>query len=146
MTSDEYASAVETAVKDLLAKRAKDAPTPEAKQMVERISTLVLRAGKRSRPKLLELTYRGYGGTDAEMLVDIGVALELQHQFLLVHDDIMDNDTVRYDGLNILGMYRQDYDEAHWDIASSMAMMAGDLLATYSQQAILDHPTLTAEQ
>ncbi len=143
---EEFKAAVEQRLAEWFRDRQRDAPTPEAREMVGRMERLVLRAGKRSRPGLLFLTYGAYGGTDTEQLVDIGLALELHHQFLLVHDDIMDNDTVRYDGLNILGYYREDFPPDKSDIADSMALMAGNLLFSYANQAILEHPSLTPKQ
>lgn len=143
MNEKQFRAAIEQRIADWLAQRLGEAATPEVGLMIERMQQLILRAGKRSRPRLLFLAYQAYGGQRAEELVDVGLALELQHQFLLVHDDIMDNDTVRYDGPNMLGYYRQDFPEKESDIADSMALMAGNVLYTYACQAILRHPTLS---
>ncbi|MEV4315474.1 polyprenyl synthetase family protein [Actinocrispum sp. NPDC049592] len=50
--------------------------------------------GKAIRPALVLLAARAVGGT-AEHAVPAAVAVELVHNFSLVHDDIMDGDTVR---------------------------------------------------
>jgi geranylgeranyl pyrophosphate synthase len=68
--------------------------------------------------------------------------LEFLHQFLLIHDDIMDKDTVRYGGPNIMGVYAKDYPE-NLDIAESTALLAGDVLFAYSNQAIVTSRTLS---
>ena len=146
MTDEAFKNTVEARLASFFEHQCKLAATSEARQMIERLQQLVLRAGKRSRPRLLKLTYEAYGGKDSEILVDIALALELQHQFLLVHDDIMDNDTVRYDGPNMLGYYREDFPAGQTDIANSMALMAGNLLFTFACQAILEHSSLSAEQ
>lgn len=50
--------------------------------------------GKAIRPSLVLLASRAVGGT-AEQAIPAAVAVELVHNFCLVHDDIMDGDTVR---------------------------------------------------
>lgn len=142
MTDADFKTAIEERLVSWFKVQTAAALTPEAKVMIERLQASIVRAGKRSRPRLLQLTYQAYGGTDTEQLLDIGLALELHHQFLLVHDDIIDNDVVRYDGPNLLGYYRQDFPAEQSDVANSMALIGGNLAFTYACQAILDHPTL----
>lgn len=50
--------------------------------------------GKRLRPAVLMLSAEAVGG-DPMSVIPAAVALELVHNFTLVHDDIMDNDDVR---------------------------------------------------
>jgi len=146
MTDDNFKAAIETRLADWLNTQEAAAPTDEAKLLLKRIQSLVLRAGKRSRPTLLHLTYQAYGGKHPNQLIDIGLAIELHHQFLLVHDDIMDNDTVRYDGPNMMGYYQADFLPQAPEIPPAMALLAGNLLYTYANQAILDHQQLSADQ
>ncbi|WP_020667706.1 polyprenyl synthetase family protein [Amycolatopsis nigrescens] len=51
-------------------------------------------SGKAIRPALVCLCAQAVGGV-AERAVDAAVAVELAHNFTLLHDDIMDGDTVR---------------------------------------------------
>jgi geranylgeranyl pyrophosphate synthase len=146
MNSDTFKAAIEARLKEWLETKQRDAVTNEARVMLERAEQLVLRAGKRSRPALLQLTYQAYGGKDSAQLIDIGLALELHHQFLLVHDDIMDNDTVRYDGPNITGYYKKDFASKAPEIPADMALLAGNLLFTFACQAILGHEALSSDQ
>jgi len=55
---------------------------------------LPLAGGKRLRPVLAMLACEAVGG-DPRKAVPFGAALELIHNFTLVHDDIMDNDSLR---------------------------------------------------
>jgi geranylgeranyl diphosphate synthase type I len=58
---------------------------------LEALRALVLAGGKRLRPAFCHWAYLGAGGpADAELVVDVGAALELLHTFALVHDDVMD--------------------------------------------------------
>ena len=50
--------------------------------------------GKRLRPVLAEVVAQAVGGA-GEKAVPFGAAIELIHNFTLVHDDVMDNDSMR---------------------------------------------------
>ncbi|OXM58666.1 dimethylallyltranstransferase [Amycolatopsis thailandensis] len=50
--------------------------------------------GKALRPALALLSAQAVGG-DAEVAVPVGVAVEMVHNFSLLHDDVMDRDTTR---------------------------------------------------
>ena len=130
--------AVEERITACFEQRKQTAPTNQAATLIERIQALVQRGGKRSRPELLYLAYTGYGGQKPEAIVDLGAALELYHQFLLIHDDVMDKDHARYGGPNVVGMYAEDGS----DVAESMGILAGDLLFTYVNQLILAMATI----
>ncbi|MCH7762516.1 MAG: polyprenyl synthetase family protein [Candidatus Marinimicrobia bacterium] len=51
--------------------------------------------GKRLRPILVHLSGRGFDAEPVD-LMHAGMAVELMHNFTLVHDDIMDNDHTRH--------------------------------------------------
>ena len=80
--------------------------------------------GKRLRPVLLTLTGRAYG-VDEEDLGHAALAVELLHNFTLVHDDIMDDDLLRHGQPTV---------HSKWDNAT--AILAGDGLFVESQRAI----------
>jgi geranylgeranyl diphosphate synthase type I len=70
-------------------------------------------------------------GADEHSAIDGAVAIELVHNFSLVHDDIIDNDEER--------RHRPTMWSNH---GISHAIIAGDALATAAFQALLDPPTL----
>ena len=70
--------------------------------------------GKRFRPILTHLSGRA-NNIDSDALMKLSIAVELLHNFTLVHDDIMDNDTIRHGKETI---------HEKWD--SSTAILAGD--------------------
>lgn len=146
MSEDTYKQEVEARIDQWLRAKEKAAPTDEGKLLVQRMHALIQRGGKRARPRLLYLTYASYGGTDFGQTVDLGVALELHHQFLLVHDDLIDDDSIRYDGPNIVGYYQQDFSEQKQDIAQAMGLLAGDLLFSFSNEIILQSWALADTQ
>lgn len=135
MTIKKFKDLVERSIEEWLTQYEKEAPSSECKVLVARIRSLILRDGKRARPLLLYITYRGYGGQNIEQLTELAVVLELHHQFLLMHDDVIDNDSVRYDGPNITGYYSHDAG-INTQSAETMGVLAGDLLLSYAQRIL----------
>jgi geranylgeranyl pyrophosphate synthase len=76
--------------------------------------------GKRLRPILVHLTGQVYS-SDPEGLMKAAIAVELLHNFSLVHDDMMDEDDVRHGQPSV---------HKKWDNAS--AILAGDGLFVLS--------------
>ncbi len=77
---------VETAIEDALA---------TGQEMLEEVSTYLLRAGgKRVRPALVLLTSK-FPSVDLQRVIPVAVAVELIHQATLVHDDVVDKATTR---------------------------------------------------
>ncbi|MEE2569961.1 polyprenyl synthetase family protein [Pseudarthrobacter sp. J64] len=62
--------------------------------------------GKRSRPRLVMLAYRGLGGTDFASAAQLAASYELLHTALLIHDDVIDRDFMRRGIPNVSGHYR----------------------------------------
>jgi len=69
-------------------------PSENPVTLYEPIRYAIASGGKRLRPVLLLLVCEAVGGKPEDAL-DAAVALELVHNFTLVHDDIMDNDDLR---------------------------------------------------
>ena len=85
--------------------------------------------GKSLRPALALLSARA-AGAPPERGVPAAVAVELVHNFSLLHDDIMDGDTERRHRPTAWTVY-----------GSSAAILAGDALLTLSQETLLDENT-----
>lgn len=97
-------------------------------------SLLSAAGGKRLRPYMTLLSYQAMGGHEIDEIIPIAAALELLHLGLLVHDDIIDRDYIRYGVTNISGTYNKLYqpfikdssERQHY--SDSAAILAGDLL------------------
>tara|TARA_A100001011_G_scaffold400322_1_gene514104 strand:- start:6262 stop:7221 length:960 start_codon:yes stop_codon:yes gene_type:complete len=63
--------------------------------MVETANFVMSAKGKRIRPVLTMMSCDVLGGK-VEQSIDVGIAIELLHNFTLVHDDIMDGDSMRH--------------------------------------------------
>ncbi len=77
--------------------------------------------GKRFRPILVHLAGRA-NNADPDSLMKIALAVELLHNFTLVHDDIMDNDDMRHGQAAV---------HSKWD--ESTAILAGDGINAIAQ-------------
>ena len=101
------------------------------------IREIGLAGGKRIRPYLTVVAYRGFGGMNPA-IIEIAAAQELLHLSLLFHDDIMDHDYVRHGVPNIAGRYLEHYkgqpDVHH--LADSAAILAGDLLLGLAYETV----------
>lgn len=95
--------------------------------------------GKRLRPYMAMLAYEAFGGQDYNAMLPVASAAEILHLALLVHDDIIDRDTFRRGRLNIAGQYQKTYSQSpdNQHLATSAAIIAGDLLISSSYQIIL---------
>ncbi|MEO5950010.1 MAG: polyprenyl synthetase family protein [Candidatus Saccharimonadales bacterium] len=115
---------------------------PSYRQLWEVLYGLIRSGGKRLRPKMTLMAYDAFGGTETNKIVPIAAAQELLHFSLLIHDDVIDRDYVRYGVSNIAGRYKIAYsqyitlaeDQTHY--AHSAAILAGDLMLSGAHQLI----------
>ena len=97
-------------------------PIPERPvYLYEPIRFALRGTGKRFRPILVHLVGRA-NNADPDSLMKIALAVELLHNFTLVHDDIMDNDNMRHG---------QEAVHFKWD--NSTAILAGDGIYAIAQ-------------
>lgn len=82
--------------------------------------------GKRLRPLLATIACEAVGGS-AESAMPFGVALEMVHNFTLVHDDVMDEDETRR-GIRTV----------HAQFGVPEAILAGDALFARAFEVVLD--------
>lgn len=82
--------------------------------------------GKRLRPLLSTISCESVGG-NAKTAIPFGVALEMVHNFSLVHDDVMDEDDTR-----------RGIKTVHAAFGVPRAILAGDALFARSFEVVLD--------
>lgn len=85
--------------------------------------------GKRIRPRLCLLAC-GLVGGETEQAKDAAIAIEMMHNFTLIHDDIMDNAETRRGKPSVF---------KKWD--SSTAILSGDVLFTLSLEQLAYYQT-----
>jgi len=108
--------------------------SPYYRDLWNEVERLLVSGGKRLRPKTLILAYRMMGGKDVAAILPAAAAQEFIHLGMLIHDDIIDRDYIRYGVDNVAGSYDKIYsmmvtdkaDRLHY--AQSAAILAGDLM------------------
>lgn len=108
--------------------------SPHYETLWQDIETLYEAGGKRLRSYMTLLTYTAYSKQPPEMIIPAAAAQELLHIAMLIHDDIIDRDVMRYGVKNVTQQYLDHYEELIADTsdrrhyAESAAILAGDLL------------------
>lgn len=114
---------------------------PLAVSAVKSIRKFVLAGGKRLRPAIMYYGYLAAGGKDIKAIKKASMSIELIHSFLLIHDDIMDQDNTRH-GIDTIHQkytklakkYFKNKDNKHF--GSSMAIIVGDLCYTMANKVL----------
>lgn len=125
---------------DHLIERAKEITNYKENQKLVKHARALSYGGKRVRPYLCYLSYVSSGGDSFEDIRDVCVALELIHLFALVHDDIMDESTMRRGVTTTHHAYSGMTDtNAGSRSSESMAILLGDLIYTWALEISSDH-------
>ena len=96
----------------------------EPKILYRAAAHLIENGGKRLRPFMVIKSCQILGGSANRAMFAAG-AIEMVHNFTLVHDDIMDNDDVRHGVATV----HKKYDDA-------LAILAGDVLFSKAFQTV----------
>ena len=102
-------------------------------KLYEAMRYAILGGGKRIRP-VLTLEFARLGGIDWHLALPFGCALELVHNYSLIHDDLpcMDDDDLR-----------RGKPTCHKAYGETLAILAGDALQPEAFRLILDAPMLS---
>ena len=126
----EYQEAIETYLDGLFT-----AQKPYS-QLYEAIRYSILGGGKRIRP-VLTLEFARLGGINWRLALPFACALELVHNYSLIHDDLpcMDDDDLR-----------RGKPTTHKVYGETLAVLAGDALQPEAFRLILEAPALSGER
>lgn len=113
-------------------------------ELLHELQLFILRGGKRLRPYLAYIAFVGSQGENVAEFMRTAIALELLHNYFLIHDDIIDRDIIRYGDLNIAGTFTKRFERLsdnskeleHLGMVS--ALLAGDLQAVFSSDTIIN--------
>jgi len=105
-------------------------------QLYEAIRYSILGGGKRIRP-VLTLEFARLGGINWRLALPFACALELVHNYSLIHDDLpcMDDDDLR-----------RGKPTTHKAYGETLAILAGDALQPEAFRLILEAPALSGER
>jgi len=109
--------------------------------LFESIKDFVLRKGKRIRPVLLILSYQGYSRKNQDITSDIyhaSTCIELLHNFMLIHDDIIDRSDLRRGKPTMHRMLRKAAPSKNPDqLGIDLGIIAGDIVYALAIDAFL---------
>jgi len=97
-------------------------------------SHLIEHGGKRLRPYLVIKSCEVLGGT-AKQALPAAAAVEMIHNFTLVHDDIMDNDEMRHGVPTV-----------HTKFGIPVGILAGDVLFSKAFETVSKHTEISKEE
>ena len=107
--------------------------------LYKNICDFILRKGKRLRPTLFVIGYLGFTKKPAANLYKSALALELVHDFLLVHDDIIDRSDLRRGKPSMhsmLNKYLKGYKGIKFN-GEELAIVVGDVMYAMGIHAFL---------
>lgn len=110
-------------------------------KLLECTKEFVLRKGKRIRPLLFILSYKGYTSKQAyseKKLFTSAAAIELLHDYMLIHDDVIDDSDLRRGKPTLHKIFDQKIklsDNAK--IGPQLAIVAGDILFALAMESFL---------
>ena len=115
----------------------------EAYELAHAVKSLLLAGGKRLRPALLRCGYRATGAPETPALLDLCLAVECLHAYLLIHDDIMDRAETRRGQPAAHAEFRELHRSSAWFGNSShygdaCGTLAGDLAASWATESLGD--------
>lgn len=119
---------IDTVIEEMMDELTELSPE-EARELMVDVRKFVLRPGKRIRPLLLLLSYKGFGGRNCDDAIALGSAIEIMHSFLLIHDDIVDESELRRGEPTLHKIYEGMYNSEK--LGKDLALTVGDVVAFY---------------
>lgn len=136
-TLDHYGVLIDGELKEFFrgAKGVAKAYHPFIEEVYFRIEDFVLRKGKRLAACSTLLTYKGYAGDIDNRILKACVGIELYRHCILVHDDLVDEDTFRRGGKTFHKLFVENYDDR---LGCGTAVFVGDLMYALALQSMLN--------
>jgi len=107
---------------------------PDVGAVAKALFDVATRGGKRVRPAMIAAAAIACGGEAEGAVLDAGVALEVLHAYLLVHDDWMDGDEVRRGGPSAHAALRLHFGSRAG--GDACAILAGDFGQAFAFEAL----------
>ena len=122
----EYKDLVNSHLASFLKRQDGGAGRAQPRSLYDPVQYALEGGGKRLRPVLLLMCCKALGGA-IENALPAAAAVELMHNFTLVHDDIMDRDDTRRGRLTV-----------HRKWGTDVAILAGDALVVLAYKSLLE--------
>lgn len=116
------------------------------------IRDFILRDGKRIRPILFLISYKGYTKRKKlpqRKLIRCALSMELLHDFLLIHDDVIDNSDTRRGKPTLHRVFNSEFSRPSGDkLGADLSIVAGDVIFALAMDALfaIDEPSTRKEK
>lgn len=124
---------------------------PFQNKIIDQARNLTLRGGKRLRAVMILCGFELFNKNPADSaalkndaLIDAACAMELMQTYLLIHDDIMDNDNTRRGGPSVHAALEKTYNDPQTGI--NLGILAGDLACALKEKVLCELPTDQAQK
>ena len=139
----DYREKINRQLESFLANKIEEAAgiSPDVRDVVVNATKYTLRGGKRLRPIFFIYGYKCLSDGDEIAIIDASISIELMQSYLLIHDDIMDEDELRRGKPTFHVLYKDICEREFGDAKSvrfgeNMAILTGDLLEAYGEEAL----------
>lgn len=135
-----YQKQINKELEKLFNKKINQSKQPFLKKVLKLLKEFSLRSGERIRAVLVNCGYFLAGGKNKKAILKASIFIELTHNYLLIHDDILDRDMVRRGKPTIHYYYqkisrlRSKPEKKHY--GQSMAIEAGDMMVALSYEIL----------
>jgi geranylgeranyl diphosphate synthase type I len=115
------------------------------REVVVNAKEYTLRGGKRLRPLFFIYGYKCLAEDNIDAIVEASISIELMQSYLLIHDDIMDEDELRRGKPTFHIVYKNICDNQFetgnsLKFGENIAILAGDLLEAYGEEVLANSP------
>ncbi|MBZ9571905.1 polyprenyl synthetase family protein [Patescibacteria group bacterium] len=113
--------------------------SPIISKMVADIGEFILRGGKRIRPIFFHYGYLAAGGKNKKEILDASLSIEIIHNYILIHDDIIDRDEFRRGKPTIHQKYKKIYRKISKEakhLGISAGIVTGDLTSLFGYEIL----------
>jgi geranylgeranyl pyrophosphate synthase len=136
-TLDYYGALIDEKMKEFFVGTKEAAKTyhPFIEESYSKIEDFVLRKGKRLAACSTLVTYKGYAGDVDDRILKVCFGIELYRHCILIHDDLVDKDTLRRGGKTFHKLISEKCDDR---LGYGTAVFAGNLIYALSIQSMLN--------
>jgi len=115
-----YQEAIDKEIEKFFVRKINQAEASFEKEVLAWLKEYSLRDAKRIRPILVNLGYFLAGGQNKKAVLKTSIFVELIHNYLLIHDDIIDKDELRRNKKTLHRLYGQEMAICAGDVASAL--------------------------
>ena len=104
---------------------------------------ITMSGGKRARAAFIYYGYLAAGGKEKKKIIEASASIELIHSYLLMHDDIIDQDDLRHGikttHVHYAQMARAEFKNKDADhFGNSMAIIIGDMMSSLGNRILFE--------